>query len=269
MKFENLSIVVGTKACNANCRFCVSRMTQGGVEHVGGYNLPRLDIAMKLARDCQEVIVTGVGEPTLDAINLRMVIDRLYKAGFPIITLQTNGIGLSDEYICRLMELGLSRIALSTCGLATAINYDIMQTEAPRPLRFAARMKKLGLSTRLSVIVTNAAFPDDQDIFSMLCACKNDGSVDQLTFRELGGDSTWIKENYLGLRSFQESLERSGAIELLQIPHGCTVYDYHGQNVAVTNCLTESTNPEEQRQLICYPSGRLAHSWQHKGAMIL
>lgn len=274
MKFETLSVVVGTKKCNANCRYCVSRLTQGDVEHAGGCNLPRLDIAMKLARDCQEVIVTGVGEPTLEISTLKTVIGRLWEAGFPIITLQTNGIAVSDEYACDLKAVGLSRIALSTCGLDIDANRDIMRSKhIPDPLLFTARMKKLGLSTRLSVIATIAAFDDCYSTGTPLVIihdCIRDGSVDQLTFRDLGGKSEWINENFFGLRPLRHYLSESpDAVELLRIPHGCTVYDYHGQNVAVTNCLTESTRLEKQRQLICFPSGRLAYSWQHKGAVIL
>jgi hypothetical protein len=60
-----------------------------------------------------------------------------------------------------------------------------------------------------------------------------------------------------------------GAHRLLKLPHGGIVYDVDGQNVAVTTCLTRTTDPNDIRQIIFFPDGRIAYDWQHTGARIL
>ena len=60
-----------------------------------------------------------------------------------------------------------------------------------------------------------------------------------------------------------------GAVRLLELPHGGLVYDFRGQNVAIGNCLTETTDPDDIRQVIFFPDGRLAYSWQYPAARLL
>jgi hypothetical protein len=55
----------------------------------------------------------------------------------------------------------------------------------------------------------------------------------------------------------------------MHLPHGATIYDVKGQNVCMTNSLTLSTNPDEIRQLIYFPDGRLMYDWVHMGARVL
>jgi molybdenum cofactor biosynthesis enzyme MoaA len=277
MKFETFSVVVGDRACNANCKFCVSKITCNKPEKVS-YNYRRLETAIRLARGFDEVIITGIGEPTLDRTGLGMITKQLYAAGFPIITLQTNGIKLAEDagYAKELYDAGLSRVALSVCHADRTINNSIMQADVPNPLSFCAELRDIGFSTRLSVIVTKTAFDHPPEVgestrqmLRMLSACAGQPSVHQVTLRELGGDSQWNKDNFLKLDQLENCLQQYGAIQLLHLPHGARVYDYHGQNIAITNCLTESTNPDQQRQLIYFPDGRIAYSWQHKGATLL
>lgn len=279
MKFETFSVVVGNKACDADCKFCVSKITCNKGRGVS-YNYKRLETAIRLAKGFDEVIITGVGEPTLDRTGLGMITQRLHDAGFPIITLQTNGMQLANDlsYAKELYEAGLSRVALSICSLHESVNKEIMQANIPNTFALTRELSDIGLSTRLSVIATQTAFRPEiasdmgvstENMVNMLDECAHEDSVDQVTMRELGGDTEWIKANFLGLRLLETTLQEEGAVELLRLPYGARVYDYLGQNVAMTNCLTETTDPNQQRQLIYFPTGRLAFSWQHKGATLL
>jgi len=278
MKFETFSVVVGDKACDAGCKFCVSRITCNKGRGVS-YNYKRLETAIRLAKGFDEVIITGVGEPTLDRTGLGLITQRLHDAGFPIITLQTNGMRLAADlsYAKELYEAGLSRVALSVCSLDPSVNKEIMAANIPDTFTLTRELSEIGLSTRLSVIATQTAFnPDNggpgvsaENMVNMLDECAHEDSVDQVTMRELGGDTEWIKANFLGLRLLETTLQEEGAVELLRLPYGARVYDYLGQNVAMTNCLTETTDPNQQRQLIYFPTGKLAFSWQHKGATLL
>lgn len=84
--------------------------------------------------------------------------------------------------------------------------------------------------------------------------------------------SSWVKENMLefGLDSVLECFQhRYSPTPLLALPHGGMVYDVDGQNSGWGTCLTESTNPEDIRQLIFFPDGHLRYSWKHTGAIIL
>ena len=94
MEIQTFSIVVGSRACDAHCPFCVSKMT-------GTENLPcpdtldeqRLNKATMLAQlgRTTTCLLTGKGEPTLYP---HVISSYLYHVGtkFPIIELQTNGL---------------------------------------------------------------------------------------------------------------------------------------------------------------------------------
>jgi len=47
------------------------------------------------------------------------------------------------------------------------------------------------------------------------------------------------------------------------------VYDLNGQNVCLTNCLTGSSDPDNTRQIIYFPDGRIMYDWRFPGARIL
>jgi hypothetical protein len=110
----------------------------------------------------------------------------------------------------------------------------------------------------------------------MVTRCQSQG-VAQLTVRDVGMPPDceneicdWVRANRYDANAIIERyLQGKNAVKLLQLPHGATVYDYRGQNVCTNNCLTESEDPNDMRQLIFTPDGGLYYSWQYKGARIL
>ena len=115
-------------------------------------------------------------------------------------------------------------------------------------------------------------------------ACR-EYQVDQLTFREITApDISELADNRLAKKVYdyvqtEKSvkaagnlrfyIEACGGICLLELPHGAFVYDLKGQNVCLTNCLTSTVNPNDIRQLIFFPDGRIAYDWKYRAARLL
>lgn len=138
MHIQSLSVVVGTRACNANCPFCVSKMT--GFTQVdraprgdfSTYAKGTLQTAIDLAirSNCTTCLITGKGEPTLYPGAITSTL-REVGGNFPLVELQTNGVllhnmlilpdsteprPLSRDTLRKWRRLGLNTIALSTAG---------------------------------------------------------------------------------------------------------------------------------------------------------
>ena len=69
MHFQTFSIVVGTRACNASCPFCISKQT-GLFGTPIKVNWRNFHIACNLAQKANTttVLLTGKGEPTLPVL---------------------------------------------------------------------------------------------------------------------------------------------------------------------------------------------------------
>jgi hypothetical protein len=114
-------------------------------------------------------------------------------------------------------------------------------------------------------------------IDTLIDECKREG-VDQLTIRSVykpditkaRGPFDWVCANQPSLSEcgLYDYLDEYGT-ELLRLPHGTSVFDVDGQNVCVGNCITRTTDPNDIRQLIFFPDGKLMYDWQYPGARIL
>ena len=82
----------------------------------------------------------------------------------------------------------------------------------------------------------------------------------------------WIEDHKIS-NSVMKNINlffRQKATKLLQLMHGAEVFDYKGQNICVSNCLTRETrNINEIRQLIFFPDGRLRYDWNLCGSILL
>jgi molybdenum cofactor biosynthesis enzyme MoaA len=121
MKIQTLSVITGTKACNACCPFCISKMTHSGNVKLkpSNQNWRNFKIAMKLAiaSGVTTVMLTGKGEPTLWVDLIDQYLAKINGA-FPFIELQTNGMAihdLSDSCLKRWYDKGMTTIAISVC----------------------------------------------------------------------------------------------------------------------------------------------------------
>jgi hypothetical protein len=91
---------------------------------------------------------------------------------------------------------------------------------------------------------------------------------DQITNHEVGD---FVKSERVpgAAAKLNNYLLMKGATRLLELPHGGVVFDHNGQNVAIGNCLTGTTDPDDIRQIIFFPDGRIAYDWRYPGARIL
>lgn len=203
MKIQTMSIVCGTKACNARCPFCVSKMTPDvgfcSTTSKPDVNWRNLDIACKLANKsgATTCLITGKGEPTLypDLITDYIKYARDY---FPFIELQTNGMKLKElseketpflytdnkkSYLHQWYQLGLTTVCLSAVETGFA-NKKIYGDDYPALEKTIELLHEVGFSVRLSIMLLKRYICTPADIDRLIAFCKAN-RVEQLTVRPI------------------------------------------------------------------------------------
>jgi len=267
MKFETLSLVAGTKACNAKCPYCCAKFTaeKQPVQELDTRNL-RTCIQLANRSNIDTALITGWGEPTLYMQHIEKYC-KLLKAysGPPLIELQTNGIRLQDNNVLRdLKAFGINTIAVSCVSPFHEDNQRIFGTDYPDLIPLFQQIKEHGFTVRLMVIGLKGCVDDFGLICATACAFSE---VDQFTWKPVVGYEKG-RIPFDNLIEIEEGCNREFTT-LYNLPYGGTVYDYNGINVCVTNCLTLDPEKERIRQLIYLPNGRVTYDWQHEGAVIL
>jgi MoaA/NifB/PqqE/SkfB family radical SAM enzyme len=295
MKFQTLSLVAGTQACNAKCPFCVSRMT--GMEYIDSkpeqINERNLRKALRLAEigNVTTVIITGKGEPLLFPSHINTYMDNLAEFNFPFTELQTNaGILEMDEwkgayidnYLGWWAQRGLTTILISNVGFDSELNRQVYFPHKKSWIdiqKVVDKIQKHGINVRLTTVGINGGI-DSPDKLNKLLEWAEFLGVKQLTWRPVnkptgegsdGGVYNWVKDNGLRhdqVQSISDYVTRNGTL-LYKLVHGAAVYDLHGKNFCLSNCLTHDPNEETVRQLIFYPDGSLYTDWQYKGSVLL
>jgi len=285
MKTNTFSIVVGTSACNSHCPFCVSKMTDTAACSSPDFNEGDFNIACRIVDQMRNglvtVMLTGKGEPMLFPSQITKYIDCI-NFRFPLIELQTNGtrIGEQIENLKRWKEYGLTLVCISVVHPDKKENNEIMGN--PEDFNYWEAVKTLqdiGLNVRLNCTMVRHGV-DNLEKAERMVHLAHLRQVNQITFREVDYPSVgsrditvtaWVKANKpTGLSNMlQHFLELKGAARLLDLPHGGIIYDWDGQNVAISNCLTGTTDPDDIRQIIFYPDGRVAYDWRYQGARLL
>jgi molybdenum cofactor biosynthesis enzyme MoaA len=289
MKIETFTAVVGNKACNATCPYCVSKMTPGcEIDKAHVPNLRNFRIACRLAREAgaTTLLFTGKGEPTLFAKQISMYMGLQATQEFPLIELQTNGIIIEekyDEYIAHLRDwydLGMTTVSLSIAHFSPQENVKIFTNGEMKynPWEVVNILHEVGFSVRINCVLMHGYVQHPSDVEALMDMC-NVFDVEQTTVRSITRPdksespevAKWVDEHRIdGIEQrLMAYLENDGAFRLLELPHGAVVYDWRGQNICVNNCLTSSKDPENIRQLIYFPDGKLRYDWKYKGAIIL
>lgn len=283
MRIQTFSIVIGTKACNAKCPFCVSRMTGFGPVVGTDHDINRTNFA-KACRLAQiggttTVLLTGKGEPTLYPDEISCYLRMLQRWEFPFVELQTNGTRLvGNSTMFDWKGLGLNTIALSAVSDRHQENVAIYG-DVYRPLdETVDLMKESGFTVRLCIMMMHGGVDCPKRVRDVVTFCK-EHDVDQLTLRPIrepaatkdAEASAFVRKRNLapeqesGIKAY---VERHGT-RLLSLMHGAEVYDVEGQNVCLSDCLTSDASGEDLRSLIFYSDGRLCYDWQYDGAILL
>ena len=288
MNIQTFSIVAGNEACNARCPFCVAGMTPSMTyaKSRPKINWRNFDIAAKLAKQngATTAMITGKGEPTLFPNQISEYLSQLRKHDFPIIELQTNALLFErPEYKSHLenwYDLGLSLIAISTVDVEKEKNKAVY-TPHKEYMNLDATITKLhsiGYSTRLAMVMTRGNVETVTDIKRVISYAKRN-DIAQLTVRPVtkpkgsrnDSISDWISEQCVPesqITEITDYLEANGT-RLRELTHGGIVYDVDGQNICLTNCLTNKPEEDKMRQLIFFPDGKISYDWQYEGARIL
>lgn len=288
MKFQTFSVVVGTRACNASCPFCISKQT-GFFGTPIQVNWRNFHIACKLAQkaDTTTVLLTGKGEPTLYPMHVTETLKGLKEYDFPLIEMQTNGLEISqdgteiDKYLQDWYDNGLTTLAISVVHWDQEKNAAIY-TNGKKHYDLAkllAKLHKIGFSVRLCVMMLKG-YIDTPFKVRQLIDFARDNKVEQLTLRNITASEVtdnpavtkWTADHALpdsDVKEIVQLIQTEGTL-IQHLMHGMDVYDVNGQNVCLGNCLTRDTNDKDEfRSLIFFPEGSLYYDWQFKGARIL
>lgn len=290
MRIQTFTIVAGTTLCNAKCPYCISKMTprQGLGIKAQKINWNNFSKACRLAQinNISTVLITGKGEPTLYPNQITNFLKNMNKYDFPIIELQTNAITFGknfnkyEKYLKEWYELGLNTIAISFVHYEKEKNKEIYthDSEYIDLQKLIAQLHKLGYSVRLSCIMLKG-FIDSSQKVEILAKKAKEWGAEQLTVRSVRTPQVYEnKEVYDYTKNHELNKEQlveianyleSQGNKLMTLDHGGVVYDLHGQNICVSDCLTIKPNTEDLRQLIFFPDGHLRYDWQYNGAILL
>jgi len=287
---QTFSIVAGSLACNARCPFCVAPMTpaNGLGTKEPPVNWRNFRKAARYARDgrCKTAMITSKGEPTIFPEQVTKFLQELVPYDFPVIEMQTNGLlmaegkKVTDAHLKQWYDLGLTTVAISVVHYDGDKNHQIYTPHRKEYIDLPALIAKLhavGFSVRLAVVLVKGYLDTVEEVTKMIDFAKKN-KVEQLTFRpvtkpeESENDSIfkWTSEHHVTnefVTAVNQVLKEGGHI-VTEMAYGATVYDYKGQNVCITNCLTVDTKADDLRQVIYFPDGHLRYAWQYSGAII-
>ena len=291
MKAQSMSVnLVGP--CNAQCPFCISKVTwKTGIQH-NDLLLQNAHKALKYAQyhNIDTVLITGSGEPTMPKTypDLRYLLIDVRNIGIPKVELQTNGVRLIDEELLKdLANLGLNTVAISIASPDAKESANIMKIDF-NYWELIEKLKKYGFLVRISLNMIKDNLKNvDISLAEWAKELKKRG-VHQLALRELGLPNIdniqqdkqlvknicdWIQEHKLKERDVNftllyDEIEQPDRL-LRRLPFGINIYDYHGLSTCITTCMTDTVNPDEIRSLILQPDGHVYHSWNFEGSILL
>lgn len=294
MEIQTFSIVVGTRACNAKCPFCVSKMTGFGelpkARTINERNFRKAALLAERA-GTTTVLFTGKGEPTLYPDELSAYMRLLEERPFPLVELQTNALDigrlardgtcpgkLTKAHLEDWRARGLDTVAISTVGVDVEPNRAVYHEDYPDLGTTIGYLHGFGYSVRLCVMMQAGTVDAPERLQRVIDFCR-EHTVEQLTVRsirrpkssESAGAAGYVDQYGLSegqITAIAEWLDGAGT-HLMTLMHGAKIYDVGGQNVCLADCLTVEATSDDIRTLIFYGDGRLTYDWQHEGAVLL
>ena len=306
-KIQTLTIVAGTMVCNAKCPDCVSQMTTGEnfKKYLGfpGVEWENLGIAanIAIAGGATTVLFTGKGEPTVFPEQIYQYLlffqDEKYDQ-LAIMEIQTNGLLFQEDdflkkdgWLQKWYKSGLRVISLSIVDVVDEENRAFLTPDRPVYPSLKKTIEILhgfGFTVRLNLTMTRKNIHTIDGIDRVVDFCL-ENQVEQLSIRPvrrpylLNSDSeqaknvyAWVGENQLNTdneKAISDFFASDRRVRLLRnLVHGARVFDYRGQNLCLTDCLTgtqDEGDVEEVRQLIFYSGGMISYDWSSLAANII
>ena len=289
MQMRTLCLEEGTEACDARCPFCVSRLTPThdlGMREKGINGLALNEVCRQAFEGkVNTVMITGKGEPTLFPEQLSWYLAHLRRLenqhGYivPKVELQSNGVKIAtkpevyDPLLAQWSIDGLDLADISIVSFDEAKNRSVYTPYQRRYIslkELVDRLHQHDIKSRLACIMM-AGYTDSPSSVARLIEFAHEINADELTLRPVNRPYTtdnvqvseYIDKHLLSAsqkESISDYLHRVGNV-VNNYFYGATIFDVSGQNVCLTNSLTEDKDGNELRQLIYYPDGQIATSW--------
>jgi hypothetical protein len=247
-------------------------------------NVARFRTACRLAETVgmQTALLTGKGEPTLFPKQVEQYLKLLMGYRIPIIEMQSNGLLIPKYFKSGTLgywrDLGLSLVCISITHWNAEKSNRLMDA-ADKDFCFwdaVDQLNDLGIAVRLNCTMLKDGICTTDDAMQLLSLAQ-EHNVAQVTLRDVArpnlsdsqGVYEYCKAQYAGADPLLLHYFTTIGTPLLDLPHGVKVFDVNGQNVCVSNCLTDTRDPNDIRQMIYFPDGRLMYDWKYAGARIL
>lgn len=292
MKIQTLSIVVPTKKCVNNCKFCVSKTHSNDYENKfndkdsNEFKYYRQDIKRRLdyakLHGVDTIILTGTGEVFQNKPFLLMVDDILkdMNNSFPRIEVQTSGVMLSDINLYFLKEMGVSTISLSVSDVFDdKSNMNIIGVHDKLKFNLFDLCKKIkgfGFNLRISLNMTSVL--NGVSSPSIFFDRFKELGANQVTFREMYYSSNntdedkWIKEHMFDsfmIDDIKTYIKDNGR-SLYVLPFGGVVYSIKGISTVIDDdCMDSKSGVDDVlKYLILREDGKLYCQWDDEGSLI-
>ena len=290
------TIIAGSEVCNARCPFCISKMTQplgvplGKPPEVNWRNFHK---ACHLAQvnGISTVLITGKGEPTLFPSQISDFLVAMNRYDFPLIELQTNGIMMAKkpkEYSQYLKDWygcgGMTTIAVSIVHYEPEKNRQIYLPYQKDYIDLKALIEFLhghGLSVRLTCTMLKG-FIDSGEEVANLVSFARENKAEQLTIRPVNAPKEEASRNEeVGVLVRRDmilaedqivdikSMIAGRATLIRTLSYGAQIYDFGGQNLCLSNCLTVEGSSNYVRNFIFFQDGHIRTSWDLPGSIVL
>ena len=285
------TILAGNRNCPNSCPICISKMTPyHQIEHE--YIEPNW-VAFRKAMDialhykAYIILISGKGEITLYPAQVTKYLLEMKDYPFGRIEIQTEGSTLLanplyKEFLTVWKDLGLDVVAVSIYHYNSDLNSKAFQPRSGNHWNLEDLIDLIhdsGLKVRLSCVLMKDYIDNVSEVQNLIKYAKDKG-VFQLTLRNVGVPnnplntivSQYVEDHTIDTAMFEsiyDYLERNGKLCDIH-PYGARVYEVDGQNVCLTDCLTDDMGEDEIRSLIFFPQGWLTTSWENvEGGRIL
>ena len=292
MNIQSLSIVVPTRGCMNQCKFCVSRMHKEEYENLisTDNHLFRESYKnrMAFARDngCNTVMLTGQGEPqqNLPFIGKFAKMNSELVMPFRNIEIQTTGAKI-DDYVLESFRLnGITTVSVSvSCLNDNDANTEVINNgHTPINLEWLClKVKEYGMNLRLSLNVTKWIYLYDEPkggYETVFKYCSEVLKADQLTFRKMYSEGSntpqakWLEKYNVNTEKYFGGLNKyiiENGRYLDTLEYGSKRYSVMGMSTVVDeDCMAKSEEKQAFKYLILRPNCKLYTQWDDKGSLL-
>ncbi len=260
--------------CMNDCVFCVYRQHATKFKTTWKSDHDRwsreVERRIRYAADrVAAVMITSHGEPTINITYIRDVIGILNRTTPELahIEIQTSGVGLTEEKLDILYELGVRVISLSIPALEVVRIVEIMSVPEKYdydPIALSGLIRSKGFTLRLSIAMTK--WFDDYSLEHIMEQLKTVWNPDQVSFKKIYGADDLASTKYDALAEEFKSNEEYTKLELLSL--GLWKYDARGMGVVWNDDCMVSSEQEDPRYLILQPDGKLYTRWDSKASVV-